>query len=190
MVKTAPLPKPRAVVSTTATGLEITIPARRNWLLMIFLAFWLAMWTSGGLGAGVEMMRDGDPAGRAFLAVWILFWLAGEMFALLILGWSLAGKEIVRFTPNHLEIRRAVGPIGFSRHYGRKDVRNLRVANSSFNPFDPRFAFQFWGLGGGILAFDYGSATVRFANSIEESEAAELAAVAYERAPDVRPRPA
>lgn len=157
---------------------------------MIFLVAWLLIWSAGGLGAGNGILSGGDPEGRAFLAVWLLFWLAGETFALLILSWSLAGKETVRLTPSHLEIRRAVGAIGLSKHYGLKDVRNLRVASGSFNPFDPRFALQFWGVGGGILAFDYGAGTVRLANSIDEAEAAKLAAILYERAPGLRPLPA
>lgn len=33
---------------------------------------------------------------------------------------------------------------------------------------------QFWGIGGGPIAFDYGSGTVRFGNSLDEAEAREV----------------
>ena len=45
------------------------------------------------------------------------------------------------------------------------------VVTPSFNPFDFASALQFWGIGGGLIAFDYGAKTFRFGAGVEEAEA-------------------
>lgn len=54
--------------------------------------------------------------------------------------------------------------------------RSSAVSPVPYNPFDFRAALQFWGVGGGLLAFDYGAATIRFGHGLEESEAKSFVA--------------
>jgi hypothetical protein len=73
-----------------------------------------------------------------------------------------------------LAIRRELFRLGWSREYELAHVRNLRVAPVGWNPYDWSTAMQFWGFGGGLIAFDYGSKTVRVGTSVEEAEARQI----------------
>lgn len=66
--------------------------------------------------------------------------------------------------------------MGRVREYDVQHVRELRVSPMPYNPFDFRSALQFWGVGGGLMAFDYGAATIRFGAGLEEGEAKSIIA--------------
>lgn len=53
-------------------------------------------------------------------------------------------------------------------------TKNLRVAPNTWNPYDWSAAMQFWGIGDGPIAFDYGSKTVRIRNPVDEAEARQI----------------
>ena len=40
-----------------------------------------------------------------------------------------------------------------------------------WNPFDWSGGMRVWGMGGGVIAFDYGARTVRLGSSLDEAEA-------------------
>ncbi len=75
--------KPRALINDTGSGLQIVIPAKRNWGQSGFLGFWLAAWTVGGGFAWFTLFHKKTPIpGRVFLAVWLCGWLFGELAAI------------------------------------------------------------------------------------------------------------
>ena len=41
------IPLPRARITETPTGLLITIPANRNWFVVLFVGFWMCGWLFG-----------------------------------------------------------------------------------------------------------------------------------------------
>ena len=167
-----PPAKPKATVEETASGLEVRIPARRNWFIILFLGFWLCGWAMGEV-AVISQLAAGerDAGSSAFLLVWLAGWTLGGAFAIYVSVWSLAGRERVRLGASTLSIKREVFGIGRLREYELSHVRDLRTTPSPYNPFDFRSALQFWGVGGGVVAFDHGAATVRFGASLEEGEA-------------------
>jgi hypothetical protein len=174
----------RHSLTTLADGIVIRIPARRNIALMLFLLVWVAVWSTGGSAMMSQTLNGkGSPEGVSFSLVWLVFWAAGESFAILVLLWQLRGREIITLTPRMLEIRRDIFGIGSSRRYDLTQVRFLRVAPQPFNPYDFRGAFTFWGLGGGVLAFDYGFRTYRFGGGIDEAEARMIAQTLMDRSP-------
>ncbi len=72
------------------------------------------------------------------------------------------------------EIRREVFALSRSKEYLSSHISSLRVSPESFNPFDWSKGMRFWGIGGGVLAFDYGAKTFRFGNGIDEAEAKQI----------------
>lgn len=50
-------------------------------------------------------------------------------------------------------------------------MRDLRVGPVGFNPMDFSSSLQLWGIGGGVIAFDYGAKTHRFGAGLDEVEA-------------------
>lgn len=176
-------PTDRARVEETATGFDIAIPTRKNWFVILFLAAWLFGWYWGEVSAARVLMsaEPGGPTGRGFLFFWLAGWTVGGTFALLTLLWTLVGIERIRIDGGQIATRREILGIGLSREYDANQVQNLRVAANRFGPFHPRAGFRSWGSGGGRIAFDYGSATVRIGSALEEAEATRIVARIGER---------
>jgi hypothetical protein len=161
----------RSVRREGSYGPEIVIPVRRNWVLIVVMPLWLGLWSIGIAGAMREVVsgraRGGDAA---FLTVWLLGAVLGGSAVVGAWLWTAIGREVVGLRPGLLVIRRDVAGLGFSREYRLADVRHLRVS------LPPRDASRWapplrFGSGPGVIAFDHGARTVRFAEGLDEAEA-------------------
>jgi len=74
-----PLPSARYSVETIDGTPWIVARAARNWFVLLFVGFWLTMWTIGGLVAMTQAPID--PSARGFLLVWLVFWAIGWLWA-------------------------------------------------------------------------------------------------------------
>lgn len=201
-MKHVPVPPPRSTFTETADGVELVVPVRRNWLMLAFVLFWLSGWVGipgalvvaaligGGpdeMSAAADSARDGrqvsdgsdDEPPAALLVAFGCAWLFGATMVSSLLLWQLGGRLRVRIDADSLVLRRHVGPLGHSRSYRRADVRALRVIDvpvTHLNPFQSGLPF-----GAPRLAFDYGSATIRFANDLDEAEARDIVRILGER---------
>ena len=97
-------------------------------------------------------------------------WTVGRGFVLLAWFWMLAGRERVILKSSSLVHRREIFGIGRSSEYDLAHITNLRVSPQSLNAWSRGANVRNWGLGGGIVAFDYGARTIRFGASIDEAE--------------------
>ena len=181
-------PADRATITDTPEGLVVSTPVRKHWFIILFLPAWLVGWVFGEVTVGSKLLdlesSPGEPV--LFLVAWLIMWTLGGLLVIAALFWSLFGMERVAVTGGSITIRREVVGIGFSREYDLGHATNLRVAPDSFNMFDPRAGLRFWGVGGGPIAFDYGSSTVRFANGLDEAEASRIVARISSRHPALR----
>lgn len=167
--------EPRAVTTETPAGLEILVPAKRNWFATAFLGFWLCGWAVGEVMVLLQFLSGEMPMeGMLFTVVWLCGWTVGGGFALYVFWWSLVGRERVLLGPGRISLRREIFGWGRSREYELVHVRRLRASANKHNAYDFRSGLQFWGIGGGSIAFDHGSATVQFGAGLEESEAQSL----------------
>ena len=166
-------------------GFRISLPARRNWGLLVLLSLWLCGWAVGQMAvvrlvAAGATFAGGMPGVDCLLVLaWLVIWTLAGMLALCAWAYNLAGRETVRFTSLSLTLRRAVCSVGPSREFDLSHVRNLRMTEP---PADMRtWALYLWGAGTRALAFDYGAKTYRFAAGLEEPEAVELLRAIRER---------
>lgn len=166
-------PGNRATVSDDNEGLVVSVPARRRMLIVLFLGFWLCGWVMGEVTV-IHQLVTGETGDEVFLIVWLCGWTVGGAFAITAWLWNVAGVERIWFTSAEIRIRRGVGGIGLSKEYDFAHASGLRAETPALNWGDPRSSMRFWGLGGGALAFDYGSATIRFGGGLEDSEARQL----------------
>lgn len=139
---------------------------------MVFLTAWLGGWFIGEVTALRELFHLEGREPNYFLMFWLVGWTVGGGFVLYTLLRLAVGKEIVSLGSGSLTIKRAVLGVGLRREYDLVHVKNLRVSPEPANPFG--WDMGFWGRGGGLVAFDYGAKTVRFAASIEEAEASQI----------------
>jgi hypothetical protein len=186
MVRIVP-PEPRSTLVEEGDGVRLTIPVRRNPGMLVFLPIWLAGWTVGGVMAAAQLLWGNlpDPVAPAFLTLWLILWAASEGFLIYVLCWNLAGREVVLVNAQDLITRREVFGMGRSQEFDRMQVRDLRCSPLAYNPYDFASGMAFWGMGGGLIGFDYGARTYRFGAGLDEAEAKMLVATLGERFPEL-----
>ena len=153
------------------SGPEIVIPARRNLAVLAVVPVWLSIWISSIVGAAGELTSGRARGAEArFFEVWLaVAVVAGGAVAYDWL-WHAIGREVVGRRPGVLVIRRGVAGLGFRREYPLADVRRLRVSPPPRDELRWAPPLRF-GHDPGVIAFDHGARTVRFAEGLDEAEA-------------------
>jgi len=160
--------------------------------MYIFALFAIARDLPAGLAAGPANTTLGDTI--AVVALNILFLSIGltiGAFGVYRLLFNAAGRELVVIDTAWLTFRREMPLFTRVRTYRLSDVRNLRATHSVV-PFwvsrwgsDSRYAFDLFGLTGGVIAFDYSGRTIRVGGGIGEAEARHLVARILQRHPSL-----
>src|SRR5262245_24462670 len=153
--------------------LELIVPAKRNFFVLMFLPAWLAMWAFALVNV-VRELFSGSKGPVPFLLFWLVGWTVGGGFALFVFLWMLAGRERISLQPRVLAVRRDLFGFGVTREYDLAQIRNVRVSAVPYDPSNWATMGRFWGLGGGPVAFDYGARTIRLAAAVEEPEATQI----------------
>jgi hypothetical protein len=172
---------PKALIRETSGGLEVSIPAPRNPVLLFFLPVWLVGWAFGWVSAFADLTAGKGVAPSLFLLPWLVFWTLGGVFAVVAFAWSAAGREVVTLGPSSLILSRRVLGLGRSREYDLTHVAQLRATPQGYD----RSGMRAWGFGGGTIAFDYGASTVRFGSALEEGEAGMVVRQLAQRRPSL-----
>lgn len=183
----------RATINDNGYGLEIIIPSRKNYFIIVFMCAWLGGWFMGesfaiselskglteGFGSGVDGGID------AFLLFWLIAWTVGGIVVIGLILWQIVGKEEILLTMEGITIRHRVFVSFRVKTYLLSDVKNFRqiinpTDDSIYSLFRIKALEQFTGKRG-TLAFDYGMKTVRFAAAIDEAEAGHIVGLFKER---------
>lgn len=176
-----PVGKERFKIEQTPLGEQIRINAPRQIFVMLFLPFWLAMWTIGGAAAIHAVMTQF----QVFLLFWLCGWAAGWIFAAGTLLWMFAGSETIRVDGRDLEI--AHRALGMSRRwlYQGGQITALGVAAQVPWPFQFRWQIPFFRTArNGSLKFSYGPRTIYAAPGLDEGEAQLIVDRLAARLPD------
>lgn len=167
----------QAILNYTFNELEIIIPTKKNWFLIIFLGAWLGGWTIGeffAIGTLTGFMGGGIGFANFFMLFWLCGWSVGGFFAIKTFIWNLTGKEIITFGQGQLTISKKGSLLSKPKTYDLNHVKKLRAKE------EENIYGGFWGgrnnFGGmnssnGTMKFDYGLQTVKFASGIDEAEA-------------------
>lgn len=153
-------------------GVEvIRIPAAKNWLALLFLIFWLTIWTLGGGVAAWQAVRTFEP----FLFVWLVFWAAGWIFAASTIAWQLTGSETLRVANGDLIYGYRLAGISRERAYRGNLIRALSASAGApfwmtFRFAYPPFLPQQWG----AIKFRYGGRSVQLLQGLDEAEGEAL----------------
>jgi len=170
VTKVVPVSGYRSRVESASGGIEITIPARRNYFALAIVAVWLCVWVFGANGFFSHPQALNHGRTNEIPPFFLVFWILGVSFAALILLWNLAGRERVVVHSDALSIRREVLGVGWTRSYELRSVKALRVVETigpmvfGMRQNDP------FGFAHGPIAFDYGAKTIRFGTGIEVAE--------------------
>jgi hypothetical protein len=169
-----PVPSRKSIVIESQEGYGIIFPTKKSIFIIIFLGFWMIGWAFGEITVSLQLIKgfkgsNGGP--ELFLIFWLCMWTLGGGAAIFAWLWMMFGQEHVLLNPASLIIKRTLLGFAINKEYDINNVKNMRVSPQPFNAFDFSAGLRFWGIGGGLIAFDYGSKTIRFGPSIEEAEA-------------------
>ena len=176
-------PVARHTVEDLGDSLKIIIPVYRQWFKILVLCFWFIMWAFGEVMVGGVLVSEGVSAGSLFLIAWLGFWTLGGTFVLYALFWQLTGKEVIEVSRLSIRVRRQVLGLGRTKEYLGEYVRGLRISPAQGDGFGWSRTLRFWGLSGGLIAFDYGAGTFRLGIGIDEAEARQILAAIGQRFP-------
>lgn len=171
-------------------SLRITISSKKQWFQILFIGFWLVGWASGELFAA-RVLIDGIGFGGIdlFIIAWLGMWTIGGGFALYTLLWQLLGRETILVSSSGVTTSRSIlGLSLFHKKYASKYIKDLRVSASISSNYIYGWSrsSRFYGLGGGLIAFDYGAKTMTFGIGIDEAEAKQILLKIQQRYPQYR----
>lgn len=169
----------RYSIAESTNGVRASIPAPNNWLAIVLLCVWLAIF---GFSEVLVLQKIGlshswlhSPAltqqlslgALAFFAVWLIGWTAAGIFALGRLLWLLFGSEVIGVEAGSLIHRFQVFGLGRTRAFAAQQIARVRavVADRRSAPLGRRT---------GSIAFDYRSRTHRIGQALEVEEASDL----------------
>ncbi len=183
-------PSARYSIQKTFNGVRATVPARRSWILLLFMFAWLGGWVMGEVSAIGAIIHTSAPP---FLAFWLAGWTIGGAFALATVAWQLLGKEVIGVEDGNLIYRVEALGVGRTRAYAGTQITRLRAvdmdtSDSSRRSTWPRSPALF-GTGAGSVAFDYGARGYRIGVSLDDVEARFLIAELQQWLPSGASRP-
>ncbi len=172
--------------------LFITIPSRKNWFLIPFLGVWLAGWAFGEIMVGGIILGgllgkgfDGPPV--LFLFVWFIGWTIGGAFAIYAFFWQLIGREEIEVTSYSIVISQVVMMFRRSKEYTSEHIKDLRISPMGLNEMHKwSRSWAMYGIGGGVIVFDYGAGTIRLGNGIDEAEGKQIIAEIQQKYPQYK----
>jgi hypothetical protein len=164
----------RAIIDEDFGGIEITIPTKKNWFIILFLSFWLCGWFAGEIFVSARALGfwGRDPA--PFLLFWLCGWTVGGFFALRTFWWTLMGKEVISVGQGALTIDRKGAFLYKLKSYDLRETKNFRAQEDymSSGPFGYGRSNNIFNLDKkGTIKFDYGMQTIKFGDALDEAEA-------------------
>lgn len=162
----------------TGLGIEITIPAKKNWFAILFIGFWLIAWAVALFFVSATLINSFiDNAsessgfgwfGRVFTIAWLGGWTVGGFFALKSLLWMIAGKETILVTYDGITIGKHRVLYTSKKEYSRSHIKEIRTESGAQGWYK---GFNVFGQNTGLIAFDYGAKTIKFGICEHEAEA-------------------
>jgi len=164
----------RAIINELYNGVDIIVPAKKNWFIVVFLSFWICGWLVGEISVIREVTGvSGDGSSNGFLSFWLCGWTIGGIMAIRTWWWNVAGKEIINISQGVLSIDKKGAIFKKIKSYNLNEAKNFRVYEEPGidNDFSRRSSGSLWNLASsGTIKFDYGMETVKFGDKLYQAE--------------------
>ncbi|MFC0517366.1 hypothetical protein ACFFGT_24360 [Mucilaginibacter angelicae] len=168
----------RAIVEDNFDYLKITIPAKRNYLFLVYIFFWLIFWGFIGSSAITEFFRSHGDFDRGFMIFWISGWAFGFVMAAKSIIWLFWGKEIIEIGMGTFSISRKNDLFTREKVYDLEECREFRIREVD-SESDRKYwsVFYYRNKERGTIAFDYGMQNFCFGEDLYEPEAQYLLSI-------------
>jgi hypothetical protein len=164
--------EPRHTIEDNGEMLRITIPSLKRRYPILSTGLGL-VWIIVFLPLASRSFLGPSYNGETWLPVALLVMLVLALIsAISILSWLLFGVEVIKVDHAGIKTRRQVFGRGRTRDYEGDHIRRLRAAPMVYaTTYHNNFTWEYLGLAGGQIAFDYGAKTTRFGSGLDEAEA-------------------
>lgn len=175
-------------VEDLGMSMRISIPARKNLFILIFIGVWLTGWLFGGLfSLGIlfssvsgllarifginafDFIEFDDGMGPAFagsaILVFLALWAVAGYAAGRIFIWQLAGKEVIEVSSTGIRLSRPIFGFGNVKVYYADEIADVRLLRRDEATGKKVIA------GLNQLVFDYEFNTVEFGGGLTPGEA-------------------
>lgn len=173
MPATSAHPPATLIVEESPERLVLSLPAPRRLVTMLLLSLglvaWLAIFISSA-GAILASVSGGIMTGIVLL-LWLTGWLLPGAVALYTLLWMTSGREIITLDGVTLTLRRDVKGHGRDQSYKVRHLEELRILPDPFDLYEFATSLRPFGIGGGTIAFDYLTQTIRFGGGLDADSA-------------------
>ena len=161
----------KAKIEKTFDGLNIIVPSKKNWFILLFSTAWLGGWLFGFLMVSGTLLSGTDLEGAdSFLVFWLIAWTVGGLAIVFLLLWGYFGQEKFLIGRNEVFFEKTVFNVGKKNRLDISEIKNFRMEAVSNNWFGGN-NWAFWGIGAGKIKFDYGLKTYSFGLGIDDAEA-------------------
>ena len=165
LVKPAP---PKHRIDETEDKIIIIIPGLRIWPLIFVFSVWSILWLFVEIMIAFSVFSgEMDISGAVFAVIWNIL----GVFLLYNLIWLVASSEEIQITKTSIILNRVVLRYKRSKEYLAEHIKDLELAYISTKEFNTG-PFMFSNTG--LISFDYGAKTYRFADAIEKAEAKQI----------------
>lgn len=185
----------RSTLTETPEGIYVRIAGQRSLFGAGFLAFWLCGWAVGEvMVTGVLLswlFGQSNPDSTFavfFMLVWLGGWTIGGVAAIASFLWLAFGREEIVAIPVAISISNNFGLFKRTRHFGLKDIQNLRVDTSpAASGTSKRQGLMGTPKDGAgcTIKFDFGRQTKGFGAALDRLEATEIVAALHNRYPQL-----
>jgi len=122
----------RATIIEDFDYIEIIIPAKKNWLLILFLGFWIGGWLFGEITVNGTLVNIRSGSLDFFTILWLCGWTLGGAVVIRTLIWSLFGKEIITVDRGTITIDKKGAIFYKAKTYELNEAKHFRSEEENF----------------------------------------------------------
>jgi hypothetical protein len=163
----------RADIYEIFNGIALTIPSVKNWFIIVFIGFFVGIWSIGVIAVIVSSAVSNNVPVFVILLM-LCFWGAFIIIPLRIFLWNVMGKEIISFEGDVLTLDKKYLLFYKAKSYDLTEAHNFRVQEdpiASIMPFGMTPFRMLRMTNSGTIKFDYGMQTIKFGEGVDEAEA-------------------
>jgi hypothetical protein len=181
-------PAPKHKTENLADKLIISMPSRKILPFILVFGIWSLMWLGVETGsiAVIFTTREYDFLSVIFFTIWFVIWNLLGGFLLYNLLWQLIGREEIQITNQSITISQVILGYKRSKEYLAEHIKDLDIAWASMQDLIFRRMSVPLVANFGMIAFDYGARTFKFAGGIEEAEAKQIIAEIQQKYPQYK----
>ncbi len=162
----------RSTIEKIDGALQITIPAKRHPVVLIFIMAWFGGWAFGeftALNMLIDFFNKKTAGVSMFVVFWLIAWTVAGFFVLKYILWMICGREIIKVSTKSIILSKKTLCFKSEKEYAVSNVKNFRIV-----PRIEGYTGRRYGGSADMLekiCFDYGMKTVKFGLGLDEAEA-------------------